>query len=179
MFMKRWLARKRDFEEIIQYEVSKALRKMEDKFMSEMDELRMKQHRQLNDIQVNLNKETTIANEQLKKEYKMQEAKLVRDHETEIRKLKTALFEQEAKVAFAQDFWRKIYSHKDELLNLATMLQSKAVTMMQHEHSEFQKIMIENSRQVQDINIAVQKIEILNKRIEKAKPEAEKLMMMN
>ena len=122
---KKFLARKKDFRQLVRSEVDKALAKRDNERDKIEEEMRRKHQRTQADFQIDMNKEISKSKKEIRKHF---EALFEDEKEAcsgEIKELKTTIKDMETKVKFVQWFWRSTIKEKDYITNLAAKVSSE------------------------------------------------------
>jgi len=176
--IKKFLARKKDWEDLTQSEVRSALRKREIEHTKEIDGMRIEQLK----LREKFENDFRIELESIKKEQerirKDDLERVSRSFTDKISILERDIREMKGKVKFAQKFWQTLYSEKDELHNVAVVLQSKAELSLKSERDELQSRVNKRAEDMKQINICVQQIENISRRIEKQNEFGNKLLSL-
>lgn len=174
--IKRFLARKNDWEELTQTEVRAALRRKEIEHTKELDAMRLEQLRLREKFETDLKAELDKIKKELEKSHKEEIGKISKIFADKNLSLESEIKEMKVKVKFAQKFWQILYAEKDELHNVAIILQSKADLSLKSERDELQARVNKRAEDMKQVSICVQQIETIARRIERQSEFGDKLM---
>jgi len=178
MIFKKLLARRKDQTEIINHEVSRALKRQELKNIDDMADMRMSYVRGQNSLQDDMQKETEKVKIDSKKNYDYQLNQLRLSYENRIKELNKIISEAKGKIKYAQEFWRKLYSDSDALHNISIVLKSKAMILLENERDEVAAMITKRTEDYKGISAECEKLDGINRTLNKNTSEAEKLMFL-
>jgi len=167
MIWKKWRARKKDQAEIILHEVNRALKRQETRNMVSMENVRMSYVRGQNALQSDMQRETEKVKQDAENNYRYKLKQLKIDHENEINALNKIISEARGKIKYAQEFWRRLYADSDSLHNIATVLKSKAMLLLEQRTADYQ-----------GITAQCEQLDLINRTLDKNSSAAEKLIFL-
>jgi hypothetical protein len=176
--VKKFLARKRDWEELTQSEVRAALRRQEIEHEKEINRLRLEQFKLKDKFEKDIRDEIEQVNKDRDRVCQHEINRIAQVFKEDINKRDREILGLKDKVKFAQRFWRSLYSEKDELHNIAIMLQSKAELSLKSERDDLQSRINKRADDMKQINICVQQIELIARRIEKQNEFGDRLLSL-
>lgn len=137
---KKFLARKKDFRQLAQSEVNKALIKRDQEHSRVEEEMRRKHQRVQADFQVEMNNEISKSKKAIRKHFETLIEEMKKTHTEEIKTYKTEIKDLESKIKFVQEFWRNTVTEKDYILNLTTKMCSKVKAVFDAQAYEFKDV---------------------------------------
>ena len=178
MIFKKLLARRKDQTEIINHEVSRALKRQELKNIDDMADMRMSYVRGQNSLQDDMQKETEKVKIDSKKNYDYKLNKIKSSYENKIKELNKVISDAKGKIKYAQEFWRRLYSESETLHNIAIVLKSKSMLLLQNEKDDAASMISKRAEEYKGIAAECEKLDSMNYKLNKNSSEAEKLMFL-
>lgn len=176
MIIKKLLSRKKDMNEIVQHEVSKALRVQEIKYLQETEIQRLAHLKIQTEAQQNMVDEIEKMKVGIGKGYKIKIKRIRENYDKIIKRQKAEKNELEDKVKFAQDFWRKQVGNANEIQNIAIVLESKAEILLRNENEEYHLRVRQRTEELQTVRVECEKLDKINLRMKKADSDGTKLL---
>lgn len=167
LWFRNWRKNKRDWEELTQIEIRKALRKQELRHTRAMDKSRIDHFNLRIKFEKDIQLELKEAKKQLDIEFQSNIEQYKINYNTKIEGYENTIENLTESVRYAQDFWRDLYKDKDELLNIAIVLSSKAEVNLKMERDELQSVINKKAEDMKQINMCVEKIETVVRRLNK------------